>query len=108
MTHTTIKSKEQELIKMVPFWVVRGREVQFVDLYESQLFWIDEEGFASFHFTIVSPLSANTMNVYKTKDEATRAWQKEMRKFYDENYNIYLEMVKELDTFKIENAEVFI
>jgi len=105
----TAQEREQALIEAVPFWVVRNRKVECVDLYESRLFWIEDEGLASFHFRGLEGLeSSNALIVYTTEQKAHTAWQKEMRHFYEMNYTYYQNMVSYLDDFREENLEMFV
>jgi len=110
--------REIALIEAVPFWTVRDRKIHKVLTYEANLFWLDpvtnkdeDEGLAYFHFKGLDSMDSkpeDVLPVFTTEAQAKIGWQKLWKKFYDDNYKYYENVVKELDTFREENLEVFI
>ena len=103
------QARKEALIKAIPFYVIINRKIEVCDLYESGLFWINDEGFAYYHFRGLESLeSSNAMMVYSDDEEVETAWQKQMKQFYDDNYLTYKKMTDELEEFRDDYQEMFI
>lgn len=101
--------KNQELINLIPFWVIQDKEVKKVDLYTADLFWIEDSGYAGFQFIVDdNNQGGNGLIVYKTHSQAKTAWQKAIKSHYDTEYQELKDEVEFYDNFRDENPEVFI
>ena len=109
---TYSKNRRAEILAdQIPFFFIRNREIHIVDAYIGEMFWVKNanEGLAPFHFKGIQYYDDDTaLEVYMTDESVETAWQKEMKKFYDETYKPYKKVLDELDEFRDNYQEMFI
>lgn len=105
----SFKTRTEELVKALPFYTIRDLKIEKVDIYHAEMFWIGDEGLTPQHFTGLQYYkSTDTLNIYPTDEEVETAWQKVMKKHYDDNFEYHQREYLLLSEFRDDHPEVFI